>query len=56
MLYLKPDVNKLLKLLANEWGTTKKLGDQIEAGDEEDVELIVSNEGTCCPLLCELPL
>lgn len=56
MLYVKPDANKLLELLANEWEATKKLGDQIEAGEEEDIELIVSNEGTCCSLLCELPL
>ena len=28
----------------------------MESGEEEEVELIVSNEGTYCPLLCELPL
>ncbi len=48
--------NKFLELLATEWGATKKLGDLVESGEEEEVELIVSNEGTHCPLLCELPL
>lgn len=28
----------------------------MESGEEEEVELMVSNEGTYCPLLYELPL
>ncbi len=48
--------NKFLELLATEWKATKKLGDLVESGEEEEVELIVSNEGTYCPLLYELPL
>lgn len=56
ILYAKPNANKLLEFLAVEWEATKKLGDQIESDDEEDVQLIVCNEGTYCPLLCELPL
>ncbi len=48
--------HKFLGLLATEWETTKKLEDLVESGEEEKVGLIVSNEGTYCPLLCELPL
>ncbi len=48
--------NKFLELLATEWEATKKLGDLVGSGKEEEVELIVSNEGTYCILLCELPL